>query len=328
MRTFLKNAVWFAAIQLVIAVMVLWSYWRQYPSSDHFLASSIDKQRLLQTQKSPRLIFIGGSSMAFGVKSAEIAEACGRHPVNMGLHARLGLKYMLNEVAPYIRSNDWVIVAPEYQQFVGSSGQSEMLINLIEANPSAARFLSREQWTTALDTGLIQRFGKMVRAVLGRPGHFLRKNTMARSARLYYRRQGFNENGDIVAHLNAKSKGVTDLVFGFTHRDQRVYEAIALINQFGADANARGAKVFFSHPPLPREVFTQNRRLIQQLETSIQERLKVPQIDSAEEVVYPIEDFFDTWYHLARTGVEKRTKFLAERMAQQANAAGANSPKN
>src|SRR5687767_11217515 len=120
MRAFLKQIGWFAAIQVVIFAAVLWSYWRQYPPSQHFLASSIDKESLLRTQASPRLIFVGGSSMAFGVNSAQIAAACGRRPVNMGLHAALGLKFMLNEVAPHIRSNDWIIVAPEYQQFVRS----------------------------------------------------------------------------------------------------------------------------------------------------------------------------------------------------------------
>lgn len=319
MRAFLKNVFWFAAIQLAIVAAVLWSYWRQYPPSQHFLASSIDKESLLRTQASPRLIFIGGSSMAFGVNSATIAEACGRHPVNMGLHAALGLKFMLKQSSPYIRSNDWIIVAPEYQQFVRASGQSEMLMNMLEANPRAARLLTREQWTTAMDVGFIQRFGKMTRAVLGRPGRFFRKNTIVSSSRLYYRRQGFNANGDVVAHLNAKSKGLREREFRFTHRDELVYETIADLNRFGEDAAARGAKVFFSHPPLPGEVFEQNRRVIHQLDASIKERLKIPQLDSADELVYPTEDFFDTWYHLAKTGVEKRTRFLAERMAQQAN---------
>lgn len=317
MRAFLKQVGLFAAIQVAILAAVLWSYWRQYPPSQHFLASSIDKENLLRTQTSPRLIFVGGSSMAFGVNSARIAEACGRHPVNMGLHAALGLKFMLNEVAPHIRSNDWIIVAPEYQQFVRFSGQTEMLINMLEANPSAAGLLDRATWTSAFDIGFIQRFGKMVRAVLGRPGRFFRKNTIVSSSRLYYRRQGFNANGDVVAHLDTKPKGLKEREFRFTHRDELVYETIAQLNRFGDVAAARGAKVFFSHPPLPREVFDQNRAVIEQLDASIKARLKFPQLDSAEELTYPIEDFFDTWYHLARTGVEKRTLFLAERMAQQ-----------
>src|SRR5204862_8067163 len=98
-------------------------YWRQYPPGQNFLAASIDKQSLIRTQTPPRLIFIGGSSMAFGVNSATIAEACGRRPVNMGLHAALGLKFMLREVESHVQPNDWIIVAPEYQQFIRGAGQ-------------------------------------------------------------------------------------------------------------------------------------------------------------------------------------------------------------
>src|SRR5688572_22268053 len=108
MRVFLNKFGLFMAIQIVIAMAVLWSYRRQYPPQQNFLAASIDKQALLRTQTPPRLIFIGGSSMAFGVDSARIAEACGRHPVNMGLHAALGLKFMLSEVKPHIQSGDWI----------------------------------------------------------------------------------------------------------------------------------------------------------------------------------------------------------------------------
>src|SRR6476659_7911795 len=158
MRTFLKRFGSFFAIQLAIAAVIVWSYRRQYPSAQNFLAASIDKHSLIRTQAQPRLIFIGGSSMAFGVNSAEIAKACGRRPVNMGLHAALGLKFMLNQAEPNIRPDDWIIIAPEYQQFVRMAGQSEMLVNMLEIDPSNARLLDSQQWAAAFDVGFIKRF--------------------------------------------------------------------------------------------------------------------------------------------------------------------------
>jgi len=316
MRAFLKQFGLFAAIQLAIAVIVVWSYRRQYPSAQNYLAASIDKHALIRTQEPPRLIFIGGSSMAFGVNSAAIAEACGRRPVNMGLHAALGLQFMLNEVEPNIRPGDWIIVAPEYQQFI-RLGQSEMLVNMLEIDSANARLLDRHEWAGAFDTGFIQRFGKIARAVIGRPGRFFRKNTMSRSTRLYYRRGGFNQNGDIVAHLNETPRGLREKEFQFRYRDEMVQETIAQVNRFAKNAEAAGAKVFFSHPPLPREVFQKNRATISRLDAELRAKLTVPQLDSAEEMVFPVEYFFDTWYHLAAAGVEKRSQLLASRMAQR-----------
>ena len=319
MRAFLKQFGVFAAIQLAIGTAILWSYWRQYPVRDHFLASAIDKESLIRTQASPRLIFIGGSSMAFGVHSAQIAEACGRRPVNMGLHAALGLKFMLNQVELYVRTNDWIVVAPEYQQFVRLSGQSEMLVNMLEIDPANARFFDAQQWATAFDVGFIQRFGKMTRAVLGRPGRFFRQNTISRT-RLYYRRGGFNADGDVVAHLSEKPRGPKEKEFHFRYREELVAETISQINRFAKSAEARGAKVFFSHPPLPREVFAKNRAMIERLDGEMKSRMVIPRLDQAEELVFPIDHFFDTWYHLAAPGVEKRTELLALRLAEQAKA--------
>jgi hypothetical protein len=325
MRAFLKQFGLFIAIQVVIAAVVVWSYRRQFPSAQNFLAASIDKHALIQTQTPPRLIFIGGSSMAFGVNSATIAEACGRHPVNMGLHAALGLKFMLNEVEPNVRAGDWIIVAPEYQQFVRLSGQSEMLVNLLEIDPANARYLDVQHWANAFDTGVIQRFGKITRAVIGRPGRFFRKNTLSRT-RQYYRRAGFNSSGDVVAHLTMESKGLSEREFRFAYREELVHETIAQLNRFAKSAEARGAKVFFSHPPLPREVFEQNRTMIARLDAELKAKLAVPQLDDAEELVFPINHFFDTWYHLAAPGVEKRTKLLAERVSQKARTDAVGSP--
>jgi hypothetical protein len=325
MRTFLKQFGWFVAIQFVIAVVVVWSYRRQYPSAQNYLAASFDKHALIRTQEPPRLIFIGGSSMAFGVNSAAIAEACGRRPVNMGLHAALGLKFMLNEVEPNIRSGDWIIVAPEYQQFI-RLGQSEMLVNMLEIDPANARYFETHNWATAFDTGFIQRFGKIARAVIGRPGRFFRKNTMSRNTRLYYRRGGFNHNGDIVAHLSEQPRGLREKEFQFRYREELVEETIARVNQFAKSAEARGAKVFFSHPPLPREVYEKNRATISRLDSELKAKLAIPQLDSAEELVFPVEYFFDTWYHLAAAGVEKRTEILASRLSQHRQADAARRP--
>ena len=322
MRAFLKHFGWFLALQLAITALVLWSYGRQYPAAQNYLAASIDKQSLMRTQAAPRLIFLGGSSMAFGVNSARIAEACGRRPVNMGLHGALGLKFMLNEAAPDLQRGDWIIIAPEYQQFTRLHGQSEVLVNMLEIDPANARLLDAHQWAEAFDRGLIQRFGKVTRTVLGRPGRFFRQGTIT-DTRAYHRRIGFNENGDMAAHWTMKSPKLTEQPFKFRYRDERAQETIKLINGFSREAEARGAKVFFSHPAIPEEVLELSSADLERLEAELAAKLIPPRLDRVEELVFPMNQFFDTCYHLAAPGVERRTKLLAARMAEQARAAAA-----
>jgi len=319
MRGFLKKLLLFAAIQLAIAAVVIWSYRRQFPPSQHFLAADIDKQSLIQTQAAPRLIFIGGSSMAFGVNSARIAESCGRHPVNMGLHAALGLKYMLAEVQPHLRAGDWVIVAPEYQQFSKLGGNTEFLVNMIEIAPAHGRFFTREQWSGIFDSGFVKRFGRQLRAVAGRPSRLFDRGTIGKT-RPYYRRDGFNANGDVVAHLNVKPPRMSEREFRLRHDKASVRETVEVLNRFADVAKQRGVRVWFSHAPLPQPVFDQNRRAVDELEATLAREVRIPQLDRAEELAFPYDHFFDTWYHLSLRGVEKRTELLAARMAEQGKA--------
>jgi hypothetical protein len=65
-------------------------------------------------------------------------------------------------------------------------------------------------------------------------------------------------------------------------------------------------------------VFEKNRATVTRLETELMAKLAIPQLDSAEDLVFPVEYFFDTWYHLAGTGVKARTEILAARLSQQA----------
>jgi len=224
---------------------------------------------------------------------------------------------MLREVEPYLRGNDWIILAPEYQQFDRASGQSAWLVNILEVDSSNARYFDSQQWASVFDTGFIQRFGIITRSVFDRPGRLFSQNTLALRTRPYYRRHGFDRNGDMVAHLNEKPRGLGKKEFQLRYRDESAQEAITIMNDFASAATARGARVFFSHPPIPREVFDQNHAMVDRLESELKAKLVVPQLDSAAELVFPIDFFFDTWYHLARPGVEKRTKLLATRVAEQ-----------
>ena len=192
-----------------------------------------------------------------------------------------------------------------------------MLVNLIEIHPRNAVLLSRDQWADMLDRGIIRRYGKQVRAVLGRPGRFFKRKTIART-RAYYLRQGFNSDGDMVAHLKAPAPKMNEREFRFRYNEQAVAETIAELNRFADDAAKRGAKTWFSHPPLPEPVFAANRGEVDKLDAAFAAELKMPQLDRAEELVFPYDCFFDTWYHLAAPGVEKRTQLLAARMTQQA----------
>ena len=58
-------------------------------------------------------MIIGGSSVAFGIDSAEIEGATGMKVVNFGLYATLGTKLMTDLARDFIKKGDIVIFSPE-----------------------------------------------------------------------------------------------------------------------------------------------------------------------------------------------------------------------
>jgi len=100
------------------------------------LYADIDKNRRLDSLPSPKIVFVGGSNIAFGLNSKEIEDSIHLPVVNMGLHAGLGIYFMLNEIRNHVNKGDIVIFSPEYHQFFGDLvyGQKVLVALLFDIN--------------------------------------------------------------------------------------------------------------------------------------------------------------------------------------------------
>ncbi len=79
-----------------------------------YVNALIDKHVLLSEPREPKIVIIGGSNVAFGMDSRVLQEELGRPVVNAGLHAGIGLEYMLRDVEGYLSAGDVLVVIPEY----------------------------------------------------------------------------------------------------------------------------------------------------------------------------------------------------------------------
>ena len=98
-------------------------------ADDSYLAAVLEKDRIIRNTPSPKIILVGGSNLAFGIDSRMMQDSLGLNVVNMGLYAKLGLKYMLAQVRPYIQRGDVVVVVPEYDQFYGEFANGDNTLN-------------------------------------------------------------------------------------------------------------------------------------------------------------------------------------------------------
>ena len=311
LRRFIFRLLLFLAIPASLLGVVFGLYQKRFPIEQSLYAASLDKHRLLQTQAAPRMIFVGGSSMAFGLDSGRVAGRCGYHPVNMGLIMATGLELMLQEVSPWVRPGDVVVLSPEYQLLERYyHGEPEYLARLLECHPSLLRALSWSQLKELLDRGYLHHTGRVLRTVGGQFEGILDGITNA-----YNHRGAFNANGDVIAHHGVQG-----------HREQRgrvefnaspiALAAVEHLNRFHAECQAKGVRVFFSHPPYEKAWFDVQFAAISKADRFLRERLTIPFLDSAEEMTFPSEQMFDTEYHLNLDGIRRRSNLMAERLTQ------------
>src|SRR6478672_545894 len=104
---------------LALAVILTGALASQYDVKkvdNDYIAAVLEKDRLIRSTPSPKIILVGGSNLAFGIDSRMMEDSLHLNVVNMGLYAKLGLRYMLAQVKPYIRRGDVVIIVPEYDK--------------------------------------------------------------------------------------------------------------------------------------------------------------------------------------------------------------------
>jgi hypothetical protein len=91
---FAARAALFVALQCGICAMLVRLTYRS--NQDGYMAATIDKHARLDALRGERRLFVaGGSASAFGFDSGAIEAATGRKVVNVGLHAELGLPFIL-----------------------------------------------------------------------------------------------------------------------------------------------------------------------------------------------------------------------------------------
>ena len=311
MKTFLfKLATFFGVIAVALGV-VFAVYTKKYPPEKSFYMASADKHRRLETLPSPRIIFIAGSSMAFGMDSGLVGERLGLNPVNMGLNAAVGLEFMLQEVEPFLRRGDVVVLAPEYLTFeTYYRPLPEYVARLIECRPTVLRALTFQQLKELLDDGYKQHVGRVIRNVLGKS-----EGILEGGAYVHNHRGAFNQNGDIITHHGLQGPQLGVARFKYTGAGTTEI-AIEHVNWFADAARQRGARVFYSHPPYEQRSYEKHRAAIHQLDELLRARLHIPRLDAVEDMVFPTDHFFDTEYHLNLEGKLKRSERVAANLAR------------
>ncbi len=307
------------------------------PDLNDYALATRDKHNRLAANASRKIVFVGGSNLAYGLHSQPIEAACGAHVVNMGMNGFLGMRFMLEEVAQDLKPSDAVVISTEYDSFYKSAdGTGWDLLMILKARPASLRYLTlRQLWDVALaiPAAAQPKLLRTLRQAIQIAKSSIRKGTgvhapatapedMDESDLTLFieKHAGFNEYGDLTSHFGVKwpFEREQGLDITTTPIDPGVIDAI---RSFSERMKQRGVEVYLAPSPVIQPFYERHKDGIQKLHTVLAEALPGHILSHPHRYMFAENLHFDTVFHLTKEGGDIRTARMIEDLRTHAGAA-------
>lgn len=277
-------------------------------AKDHYLRAYGQKQEMLKSTHPPRIIFVGGSGVAWGINSEKVSQVFTDYTIlNMGMNSPQGLRFMLENLKPWIKKGDVVVVIPEYQHFYGLLNGSTDLFALIEIYPETIKYIKLDQLYFLMSETFpqyLQIHGRrLLDKILGNAEKAHRDVDRGKAG-------DFNRYGDYLGHLGMKpTMDITTWPF-FLPSEDTVYndKAIKVLNSFEEYAEKKGVAVYYIFPALSKFHFRQGLKYIEKVHEELTRKSEVPLLNEPADYTMPVELFFNRRYHPTDVGREIYTE--------------------
>ena len=269
--------------------------------SNGLLYGKVAKDSLLANTINNRLIFVGGSNLSFGLNSEMIKDSLKLNPINTAIHAVIGLEYMLENTLQYIKEKDVVVVVPEYAHFTTKTihGGKEMIITMAEVDKfKLFSKLSMEQLYYFIKEAPHYSLNKL------NPFHYL----IPRDEYSVYGKHSFNKYGDAIRHYNLPNETIKGMSKPYGISDFNT-SSMVILKEFRDECDKIGASLFISYPSFHHTTSLGSEPLINFVDSTLKVNdLRV--ISNPYDYILADTLFFNTSYHLNKTGVQIRTSKL------------------
>ena len=268
------------------------------------------KMRAARSAPSPRLLLIGGSNVLFGVRAADLTGPLGVPVINLGVHADLGVEYMLYRAKRVLRPGDTALLCFEYRALVDPAAPNEMLVDyVLSRDPGYLSHLSVLERLRFL-YGVSQ--GRLIAGLRARfrgPGpHTWKYHSRTLDA---LGDETHNQPGEITPHDRRKVSRLKSSVLPM-HGNAPHAHIFAVLRSFKDWCDAHHVRLLLTYPstirfsdyglPAPQRELARSR--------AFYAGLGVPVLGAPEEFMYDRSHFFDTIYHLNSVGETHRTAQL------------------
>ncbi len=284
-----------------------------------FLGELKDKAARLHQTPGKRIVFVGGSSLAFGIDSKLLQQSFPEYDVvNYGMYAALGTTVMLDLTIDDLHDGDLVILSPEqHAQTLSDAFHAELMWQAADGAPELLCHLDRAK--------LDQMAGTMPKHAVQKWQYFLRQT--APNPDGVYRHNVFNSYGDVDSPLCAQNI----MEGGYDKNQPILFSAECLtdafsdaVNAYIRTAEAKGASVYYRFPPMNRLAVKEGllqtdkqhadeaaqTELIDQYVSALLQTLDCPLIGNPNQQIMDEAWFYDTNFHLNNAGKRVNTEQL------------------
>ena len=269
-----------------------------------FLGELSDKYNRLYSIEEPKIILIGGSSVAFGYDTELMQERLDMPVVNFGLYASLGTKIMLDLAADSIGEGDIVILAPE-----------------MDAQTLSLYFNGESLWQAAdSDFSLLagvdyDNYGNLLGTYWGYVKNKIRfLKTEAPDPEGVYNEASFDEYGDI-SYERPYNQMELDYDPTLTiSLDPSIVDAefADYVNEYIRAAEKKGATLYFTFSPMNELALTEGTtdESLWEFYDYLCRTLDCEVISNINDCIMDAGYFYDSNFHLNDSGVIVRTASL------------------
>jgi hypothetical protein len=269
---------------------------RPVPTTQWMEKAYAHKLAIADSIRQPKLVVVAGSAAMFGIDSGMLAQAVGRPVVNLGVNAGVLSPYIQNYARQAIKPGDWVLFPVEYPMYHGRFSINYPFLDYWWETPGFrhmdvnAAQLSQVLWLTPLS--------RVLSGYRSLPADFAVSGL--------YGPQNLDQHGDQI-HNEANQQQVwmrglveQSEVETYGAQAHRWNANWASWKKLADEVTAAGGCALFVPPPmLDRPAYHQGRELRYYRSLPDQARQHgLNYVGSPLDVMYPIERFFDTNYHL------------------------------
>ena len=280
-------------------------------SSRHVYFWQQKKEEILGHAKGSRILLAGGSGTLYSIRAAELEREFGGPVINLGLHAGLGLDYLLTRLQRVARPGDIVVLFLEYGLYVEPRPEWTLADYAI---PYDLKYLAQVSPADALGIA-----GKIT------PNEYFKKLT----ARFTHPpadgtaiRAMLNDHGDLIENLRTKQQpyhrdSLATYSTPFPGTNVNPIQA-ARLKSFVAWARSNGITVIAGFPAFLDfpEYAQQPFRAFYEQVAALYADLGVLSLGDPDEFFVKREFFFDSNYHLHDEGANRFTAMVSQRLGK------------